>query len=307
MKPKIDGSIYLNELFPAHDLEFFVVFSSAASVVGNASQSNYISGGVFMAGLAENRRKRGLAASVIQIGMIVGIRHVARTKLADRQLLTSAVQVISKYLYHQMFAAAVIQGRQDSGRQMLKTMGLQETTADAPWAKNPRFPHMMANANNNSYEVITLVPVKEQLELATSIDEVVSVLIESFRIRLVLVLQTVIEKIHPDVQIDDLGIDSLIAVGIRTWFLKELNADVPILKVLGGNSVSELCRETLGKLTWTMPWSSDSKDSVESDNSTSESDGPTTSNTTPMADTDLLDQDKSIKASLDRVGNMSHA
>jgi hybrid polyketide synthase/nonribosomal peptide synthetase ACE1 len=46
-----------------------------------------------------------------------------------------------------------------------------------------------------------------------------------------------------------LGIDSLIAVEVRSWFLKELNVDVPVLKVIGGASILDICRDVLGKLS----------------------------------------------------------
>lgn len=312
IKPKIDGSRYLDELFPARDLEFFVMFSSAASVVGNAGQSNYNAGCMFMAGLAEDRRKRGLAASVIQIGMIVGIGYVARTELADKSLLANAFNAISEPLYHQMFAAAIIHGRPDSGCQTLITTGLQRSELEALWADNPRFSHMVlenTNSANTSHEIVASVPVKDQLESTTSLDEAVSVLIECFRIKLALVLQAAVENIHPNVQIVNLGIDSLIAVDIRTWFLKELNVDVPVLKVLGGDSISELCREVVGKLTWNMPWSSSTEDSTNmGDNSASEFDGQETSNTTTPPDTmDIMNRDQLIKASICRLGDMSHA
>jgi hypothetical protein len=33
-------------------------------------------------------------------------------------------------------------------------------------------------------------------------------------------------------------VDSLIAVDLRTWFVKETGVDIPILKILGGFSIS---------------------------------------------------------------------
>jgi hypothetical protein len=45
-----------------------------------------------------------------------------------------------------------------------------------------------------------------------------------------------------------IGIDSLIAVEVRTWFLKELNVDVPVLKVIGGDSIMDLCKDVLSRM-----------------------------------------------------------
>lgn len=50
----------------------------------------------------------------------------------------------------------------------------------------------------------------------------------------------------------NLGIDSLIAVEVRSWFLKELNVDVPVLKVIGGASILDICRDVLDKLSLTF-------------------------------------------------------
>lgn len=47
---------------------------------------------------------------------------------------------------------------------------------------------------------------------------------------------------------DDLGIDSLIAVEVRSWFLKELEIDLPVLKILNGGTISDLISFAMEKL-----------------------------------------------------------
>lgn len=42
--------------------------------------------------------------------------------------------------------------------------------------------------------------------------------------------------------------DSLVAVEIRSWFLKELKVEIPVLKVMGGATLAELCQAALDKL-----------------------------------------------------------
>lgn len=69
---------------------------------------------------------------------------------------------------------------------------------------------------------------------------------------------------------DDIaGIDSLIAVYMRSWFLKELNVDIPVLKIIGGHSIADLSTEALGKVPWKGDWQvtsveTDSKPVIES-------------------------------------------
>lgn len=43
-----------------------------------------------------------------------------------------------------------------------------------------------------------------------------------------------------DTSLDELGMDSLVAVEVRSWFLKELSVDVPILRIIKGSSPNAL-------------------------------------------------------------------
>ena len=44
------------------------------------------------------------------------------------------------------------------------------------------------------------------------------------------------------------GVDSLVAVEVRSWFLKEIDVDVPVLKVLGGSSILDLLNTAVEKM-----------------------------------------------------------
>ena len=74
LRPKVDGTVFLDELFGSVDLDFFIVFSSLAAVGGNIGQSAYAASNQFMCGLVANRRMRGLAGSAINMpGMVMPI------------------------------------------------------------------------------------------------------------------------------------------------------------------------------------------------------------------------------------------
>ncbi|KAJ5116056.1 Nonribosomal peptide synthetase [Penicillium angulare] len=265
VKPKIDGSRNLDECFSTdQSLEFFMMLSSLASVIGNSGQSNYNAGNMYCCALAANRRKRGLAASVIDIGKIVGIGYVARNQKAVISLRSHKFQPISEPLFHHMFAEAVISGRPGSGRQPVLTSGMQkrlglaeEDSAPPLWLSNPRFSHMKwedkkvlggdANASASPR-----IPVMDQLKAASQADQAESILCTSFATRLAAILQMSVDSVVQDTPLVDVGIDSLIAVEVRSWFLKEVNVDVPVLKVIGGSSIRDICRDVLGKLSLTF-------------------------------------------------------
>lgn len=47
----------------------------------------------------------------------------------------------------------------------------------------------------------------------------------------------------------DFGIDSLIAVEIRKWFLKNLSVNVPVLKILGGATIADVVNHAISQLS----------------------------------------------------------
>lgn len=68
LEPKIKGSLNLHKLSQSLPLDFFVLFSSIASLIGNAGQSNYSAANAFMDGLAKMRSLNGLPALSVNLG-----------------------------------------------------------------------------------------------------------------------------------------------------------------------------------------------------------------------------------------------
>lgn len=68
MAPKVAGAWMLHQATRHRKLDFFVLFSSVAAIIGNLGQSGYASANAFMDGLAAHRRRRGLPATSINWG-----------------------------------------------------------------------------------------------------------------------------------------------------------------------------------------------------------------------------------------------
>ncbi|MEV1004015.1 type I polyketide synthase [Nonomuraea sp. NPDC050202] len=83
MPPKVDGSRHLHELTRRFPLDFFLLFSSAASVIGSPGQGNYSAANGFLDGLAWHRRAHGLPALSINWGQWADTGQVAK---ADKDL-----------------------------------------------------------------------------------------------------------------------------------------------------------------------------------------------------------------------------
>lgn len=57
------------------------------------------------------------------------------------------------------------------------------------------------------------------------------------------------ETILSDVAIIELGVDSLVAVDIRSWFSNELEHDIPIFRILGGATLADLVEDAIAAIS----------------------------------------------------------
>jgi acyl carrier protein len=84
LAPKIDGARHLDAATAGDPLDLFVVFSSAAALVGNAGQAAYAAANAFLDALAAARRRRGRPGLSVQwgpfteMGLAQGVRRGAR-------------------------------------------------------------------------------------------------------------------------------------------------------------------------------------------------------------------------------------
>jgi acyl transferase domain-containing protein/NADPH:quinone reductase-like Zn-dependent oxidoreductase/acyl carrier protein/SAM-dependent methyltransferase len=82
--PKVRGSWYLHEQTSGMDLDFFILFSAGASLLGNPGQANYAAANAFLDSLAYYRRRRGLPGMSINWGPWATVGAAAARGLDDK-------------------------------------------------------------------------------------------------------------------------------------------------------------------------------------------------------------------------------
>ena len=149
LAPKVTGASLLHEFTKSLELDFFVLYSSVASVLGSRGQSNYATANAFLDGLAWQRRAMGLPATSINWGPWT-------EGMADDERLVKrmALQGITPLGVDQAHAAM---------EQILQGNVTQATVMDVDWRRmtaglGPQAPAMLQG----------LAPTKQRSQLGDS-------------------------------------------------------------------------------------------------------------------------------------------
>ncbi|KAK3292393.1 KR domain-containing protein [Chaetomium fimeti] len=274
LRSKIQSTTNLDRLFSpsspsSKTLDWFIGFSSIVGTTGNPGQAAYSAGNVFIKTLIRRRRARGLPGSTIDICRVLGVGYVEREQSAAGRLTReqqarlatrSGSLAMSEADLHQLFAEAVVSGRPASGLDPELISGMAPITTDqakdAFWAINPKFGLLIrekdaaaAGRDRAGGGKGGGVPLRQLLEAAKTMEDVSVILTGALKTKLqALMFLPEGDPLSETTPLVDMGVDSLVGVEMRSWFLQELGVDVPVMKILGGASISDLAEGVMQNL-----------------------------------------------------------
>lgn len=86
LEPKVRGTENLDAVTHGMTLDYFVLFSSAVTLMGNPGQGNYVAANAYMEGVARRRRQEGRTALAVGWGPITDVGVLARSELLRSRL-----------------------------------------------------------------------------------------------------------------------------------------------------------------------------------------------------------------------------
>ncbi|KAI9934804.1 hypothetical protein ASPWEDRAFT_175532 [Aspergillus wentii DTO 134E9] len=260
MKPKVLGSKLLDEAFYDTSLDFFIMFSSISAAFGNTGQSSYAAANMYMAGLAFQRRKRGVVGSVVDYSALMGLGYINRSEdITAEYFLSIGVTLNSETDFHYCFAEAIKEGQaacHDRAEVItgISPLVLSDITRDR-FRRDIRFSHVNLERSSSQADSGSgaNASVRNQLQGAGSVEQVEKIILDAFIARLKQLLQMSAEQpLDPNSTLVEQGIDSLVAIDIRGWFGRELELDMPVIKILGGSSIADLIKDSIQDLPETV-------------------------------------------------------
>jgi len=85
--PKVEGALNLHAASADLELDFFIMFSSVAAMVGSVGQANYAAASAFLDAFAKHRRAQGLAGTSVQWGPWASMGLAARSGIPQNRFL----------------------------------------------------------------------------------------------------------------------------------------------------------------------------------------------------------------------------
>ncbi|KAL8732776.1 MAG: hypothetical protein Q9166_002558 [cf. Caloplaca sp. 2 TL-2023] len=309
LKVKIQSSWILHEETRYDELEFFVLFSSIASILGNRNQGSYNVGNTFLNALATYRRREARTAVAIALGAMtdIGVLSTYATSTTSLTLTRSGLTHLTTAHLDKILEAAFYKSRQQlAGKETqpedaVMVTGLdmweeREEDGTVYWRGCPEFSHLAryrpsssssTSANAKGKEMSLKERVGDLLGQGRK-GEMEGVVMDAFVGFLAGLLGFAAESYDTGVGLGTYGLDSLNAVGVQYWCWRGTNAsdsadvvidleagvNVSVAEVFGAESIARLVKIVCERVVDGRVEMKDGNAEMEEDNDkTTEGDG----------------------------------
>jgi thioester reductase-like protein len=253
MAAKVQGAWNLHSLSQNQPLDFFVLFSSAAALLGSPGQGNYAAANAFLDGLAHYRRSLGLPAISLnwaawQAGMAASLDSRSQARLAAQGMPAIAPDQGLQVLALALGQDAAQLGVLPFDWAMLKR---QWPAGQAPPFLAAVFDATPASGESVAAEMPTapaLSPLLQRLQIAPAAEQQ-PLLMRYLQDKVARVLGLAAADFSPAQSLYDLGLDSLMAIELTSAIRSDLQMELPIRALMEDPSLESLVPLIAAQLT----------------------------------------------------------
>lgn len=237
LAPKVTGAWILDKLTCNLNLDFFICYSSATTMLGNVRQSAYAASNAALDALIRRRHRTGLPGLSIQWGAIADAGYVERNQLLERM---HAVGLIPFPASQAMAELSDLTGDPDAEMVVVALPDWTRLVGHLPRLAAPRIADLIPARN----DVPTGQDLRDAINNADE-REVLSLVEDALCTLLALVMQADPDRVARDSRLDLMGVDSLMATEFATRIRDTLGYAVPTMEVTAAASLSTLAERVV--------------------------------------------------------------
>ncbi|KAI9718693.1 MAG: Type I Iterative PKS [Candelaria pacifica] len=232
LRLKVDSNWILHEETLQDQLEFFIMFSSIASVLGNRNQAGYNVGNTFLNALAAYRRSLGLTAVSIALGAMteIGILHELGKDGLLQTLNRAGLSHLGKAELGKIMEAAVAESHHSERSMILTGLEMFERVdgklvgsidqQQLYWTELPEFSLLQSHRLSDGRSGPAMKDdLREQVQNMDA-GSAIAALLDAFFSFLSELLGFPTSTLDPTSSLSMYGLDSLSAVSCQYWFHK---------------------------------------------------------------------------------------
>ncbi|HZR43258.1 MAG TPA: SDR family NAD(P)-dependent oxidoreductase [Ktedonobacteraceae bacterium] len=245
MRPKVEGAWNLHQLTLSQPLDFFVLFSSAASLIGSPGQGNYAAANAFIDALAHYRNARGYPALSINWGRWAEVGQAMRRDRGQRLDVRGFVSMKPQ----DGLAALERLLRQSAPQVGVMSFNLHKWTQFYPALRNSSLFASLAQEEANSQrkeQGVTRLTRQELLSLPA--EQRGQALIHYLGEQISGVLGLSSYKLDVQQRLNRLGIDSLMSIELKNRIASDFGIVMPVATFLQGITLEQLMLQILEHL-----------------------------------------------------------
>jgi NAD(P)-dependent dehydrogenase (short-subunit alcohol dehydrogenase family) len=223
LRSKVFGAWNFHNTLLNTPLDFFIMLSSVAGIVGNRGQAAYAGANTYLDALARFRRRKGLAASSLSLTAVEGVGYLAENAAKESQVMKNlSGSVMSESEVLALVEAAIVDkssgvcggitGLLFEGPSSLPynlSDGMFSYLRDAALAKSAD-----ANASSSSTE-LSISQKLQQVLTAEEAQELVTIGLRDKLGAILMLLAQVLESQQTTMSITAAGLDSLNAIELQ--------------------------------------------------------------------------------------------
>jgi acyl carrier protein len=247
MSAKVLGAWNLHAQSLDLPLDMFVLYSSMVAVLGNLGQAGYASANAYLDGLARHRRAMGLPALSINWGSLAEVGFVAQNPAISRHLERTGMFPIAASRALDVMGSLLGSDRAGIGVANLD-WSVWEHAVPA-LAARPRFTEVLVPRDDNEGAAESESPraLIAAIRKAATEDRI-SLAADILREVIAKVLRLPASKLDVDQNLNQLGIDSLMAVELQTLIAEKTGAHFSPMDFMAGPSIMTMAKKLIEKL-----------------------------------------------------------